>query len=210
MSASARRPGRKNATALLIAYDGVVWRHDDVATGLIEQRSGLPAGSIQAIAFAPVRSVPAMLGQVSRAAWCESIAAGLAERVGGLEPAEKIVEEWYAARGAVVPEVLDFIADVRAAGVPVGICVSGLDDRPDDLPAHADVVVDASEIDGFVPHPEFFRNACTVLSTLPTQCLYADVAPRNIAGARAAGLLAYRYAGVESLSYLREVFQPRA
>jgi putative hydrolase of the HAD superfamily len=144
-----------------------------------------------------------MLGLVSRAAWLESVAAALADGVGGLLTAEKIVDEWYDDRGALSPEMLDFIADIRSAGVPVGICAHGLDELPVDLPASVDVVVTAGELGISVPHPDFFATACRALAVLPKQCLYVDAAVRNIAGARAAGLLAFRYVDATSLFYLR-------
>jgi putative hydrolase of the HAD superfamily len=202
--------GRKSATALLVAYDGVIWRHDDAATEMIEDRSGLAPGTIRSVAFAPVRAVPAMLGQNSRAAWYESIAAGLADRTGGLETAEKIVEEWSAVRGGIVPELLDFVSAVRERGVPVGVCASGVDELPADLPSRVDAVVHAADLGLAAPHRDYFAAGCIALAVLPKRCLYVDFSPRNIAGARAAGLLAYRYAGLESLSYLRHVFATTA
>jgi putative hydrolase of the HAD superfamily len=198
------RPPRKSAKALLVAYAGVLWRPDDVAIGRIEARSGLPPGAIQAAAYAPIRSVPAMLGQISRSAWREAIAVALVEHVGDLETAEKIVEEWYEVRGAIVPEMVAFLDELRAAGVPIGICVTGIDEVPDELPA--DMVIDAAEVGISIPHPEFFAIACRALAVLPKQCLYTDVSARNIAGARAAGLLAYRSVGGQSRSYLRGIF----
>jgi putative hydrolase of the HAD superfamily len=188
---------------LLLSFGGVLWQPVDAATRRIEERSGLVPGTIEAVAFAPVRAVAPMLGRASRAAWREAVAAELADDVGGLESAEKIVEEWYGVRGRIVLEVVNFIDEVRAAGVPVGVCANGIDEVPDDLAARVDAVVNAVDVGISVPHPEFFATACAALATEPKQCLYADVAPRNIAGARAAGLLGYRFGGVESLSYLR-------
>jgi putative hydrolase of the HAD superfamily len=198
-----------SATALLIAFDGVLWRHDADATSQIESSAGLTSGTIRTVAFAPERAVPAMLGQVSRAAWLESVAAALADHVGGLSSAEKIVEKWSGVRGAIVPEVLDFIDDLRTAGVPVGVCATGIDELPADLSARVDLVVTAGELGISVPHPDFFATACRALAVLPKQCLYVDAAPRHIAGARAAGLLAFRYGDVTSVSYLREALSPR-
>jgi putative hydrolase of the HAD superfamily len=201
---------RKSADAVLIAYDGVIWRPDAAAVAEVERRAGLEPGTIQSVAQVPERLVRGMLGEISRAAWCESIAAGLVGHAGGLEAAEKIVEEWYGVRGALVPELLDLLATVRERGVPVGVCTSGIDDVPADLADRVDAVVDAVGIGSAVPHPEFFLAGCRALGVPPKQCLYVDSSARNIAGARAAGLLGYRFTGVDSLPYLHEVFAKSA
>jgi putative hydrolase of the HAD superfamily len=198
--------GRKSAVAMLIAFDGVIWQPDLVAITEIERRSAIEPGTIQTVAQTPERLVPGMLGTISHAAWCESIAAGLAGHAGGLEAAEKIIEEWYAVRGSIAPELLDFLTAVRDQGVPVGVCTSGVDDVPADLADRVDAVVDAVAIGSAVPHPAYFEAGCRALAVLPSQCLYVDSSARNVAGARAAGLLGYRFTGVDSLPYLREVF----
>jgi putative hydrolase of the HAD superfamily len=200
------RVGRKEASALLVSFDGVLWQHDEVATTIIEKRARLTPGTVRATAWAPERVVPAMLGQASRAAWLESTAADLAGQVGSLTEAERIVEDWFICRGDVITDVVTFLADVHAAGVPVAVCATGVDEVPDEVATSVDVVVNAMDVGVAVPHPEFFTTACAAVATAPKDCLYVATAPRLIAGARAAGLLAYRYVGLPSLAYLREVF----
>jgi putative hydrolase of the HAD superfamily len=202
---------RKTPSALLIDLDGVLRDYRRAEPGPLEAAAGLEPGEILEIGLAPERMTPAVLGLTSRAAWRESIAAALAERVGDLAQAERIVEEWDGYRGEVVPDVLSFVADVRAAGIPVALCTNATDDIRTDLALFEiadafDAVVSSAELGRAKPHPEFYAAACGAVKKPAGECLFVDDQPRNVAGARAAGLLAFRFTGVSDLGYLRGAF----
>jgi putative hydrolase of the HAD superfamily len=205
-------PGRRaKPTALLIDLDGVLREYRRERPGPLEAAAGFAPGEILEVALAPERLTPAMLGQISRAGWRESIAAALVERVGDLEGAERVVEEWDAYRGEIVPEVLAFLADVRAAGIPIALCTNATDDVRADLERFGlgdafDAVLSSAELGLAKPHPEFYAQACAAVDTPPRDCLFVDDQIRNVAGARAAGLLAYRFSGLDDLAYLRRAF----
>jgi len=174
----------------------------------VEARYGLPAGTILETALAWPRLLPAVTGQVSRSEWLEGVATVLAPRVGGAERAHDLVVEWDAYRGQIVPEVLAFIKEVRAAGVRVGLATNATDDLDEHLAALGvgdifDVVVNSAVIGVHKPAPEFFREACLAVSAPPERCLFIDNDDRNVRAARAAGLSAYRYSKAEDLSYVR-------
>jgi len=203
---------RRRPTALLIDFDGVLRRHDERVLSELEAANGLDDGEIVAVASAPELLIPAILGRVSRAGWRTDIAAALADRVGGLDNAEKIVGEWDSYRGEIVPEVLDTIEMVRAAGIPVALCTNATDDLREDLERFDlsdafDAVVSSAEIGAVKPMREFYLAACEAVKTPPGQCLFVDDTARNVAGARAAGLLSYRYTGPAGLQYVRAAFE---
>jgi putative hydrolase of the HAD superfamily len=202
---------RRRPTALLVDFDGVLRSYDKRVPGPLETANGLDEGEILAVASDPALLIPAILGRVSRAGWLTDIAVALADRVGGLDPAEKLVADWDTYRGEIVPEVLETIELLRASGVPVALCTNATDDLREDLDRFRladafDAVVSSAEIGYVKPMPEFYRTACDVVDTAPGFCLLVDDTVRNIAGARAAGLLGYRYTGVDDLAYVRAAF----
>jgi putative hydrolase of the HAD superfamily len=202
---------RHRPTALLIDFDGVVRTYDQRVPGALEIANGLDEGEILAVASDPALVIPAVLGRVSRAGWLTDIAAALADRVGGLDTAEKLVAEWDTYRGEIVPEVRETIAVLRASGVPVALCTNATDDLREDLARFDltdafDAVVSSAEIGLVKPMADFYQSACDAVGTAPGLCLLLDDTVRNIAGARAAGLLAYRYTGVDDLRYVRAAF----
>ena len=202
---------RRRPTALLVDFDGVLRSYEKRVPGPLETANGLNEGEILAIASDPALLIPAILGRVSRAGWLTDIAVALADRVGGLDPAEKLVADWDTYRGEIGPEVLETIELLRASGVPVALCTNATDDLREDLERFGladafDAVVSSAEIGYVKPMPEFYRAACDAVDTAPGLCLLVDDTVRNVAGARAAGLLGYRYTGVGDLAYVRAAF----
>lgn len=202
---------RQRPTALLVDFDGVLRSYDKRVPGPLETANGLDEGEILAVASDPALLIPAILGRVSRAGWLTDIAVALAGRVGGLETAEKLVAEWDTYRGEIVPEVLDTIEFLRASGTPVALCTNATDDLREDLVRFGlaeafDAVVSSAEIGYVKPMPEFYRAACDAVDTAPAYCLLVDDTVRNIDGARAAGLLGYRFTSVDDLAYVRAAF----
>lgn len=202
---------RRRPTALLVDFDGVLRSYDQRVPGPLETANGLDEGEILAVASDRALLIPAILGRVSRAGWLTDIAVALADRVGGLETAEKLVADWDTYRGEIVPEVLDTIEFLRASGVSVALCTNATDDLREDLARFGlaeafDAVVSSAEIGYVKPMPEFYRAACEAVDTAPGFCLLVDDTARNIAGARAAGLLGYRFTSVDDLAYVRAAF----
>lgn len=199
---------RRKPTALLLDLDGVLRQYRAGARDGLEQSAGLAEGEIFAIASAPELILPAMLGQVSRAGWRARIAAALADRVGGPAAAEELVEAWDRYRGEIDPAVRELVAELRAAGVPVVLCTNATDDVRTDLATFGladafDAVISSAEIGAVKPMREFYQAACAAAGRTAAECLVVDDIERNIAGARAAGLLGYRYSGPADLAYIR-------
>lgn len=189
-------------TALLIDFDGVLRHHDPAVTAAIETRHGLEPGAILAAGLEWDRQRPAIVGEITREEWLDSIAEAL--HIDG-----SVVLEWDAYKGEIVPEVLQFVRDVRKAGIKVGLATNAMDDLPDVLALHRlttrfDVVASSSEIGVHKPAPGYFRAACALVEAHPRQCLFIDDDDRNIRAARAAGLSAYRYTPGDDLGYARK------
>ncbi|MEU5904990.1 HAD-IA family hydrolase [Micromonospora sp. NPDC047467] len=199
---------RERATALLLDLDGVLRRWDPAVAAGVEREYGLADGVLSEIAMQWGRLQPVLTGQVSHADWMSSVADALTEPAGGPEQARAAVEQWQRYRGEVDTEVLDFVREVRAAGIRVGLATNATDLLDADLAAldladEVDVVVNSSTVGVHKPAPEYFQAACVAVETPPAKVLFVDDEDWAIRGARAAGLSAHRWGGHADLRYLR-------
>ncbi|MET7878585.1 HAD-IA family hydrolase [Micromonospora profundi] len=199
---------RERATALLLDLDGVLRRWDPAVAAGVEREYGLADGVLSEIAMQWGRLQPVLTGQVSHADWMSSVADALTEPAGGPDRARAAVEQWQRYRGEVDTEVLDFVREVRAAGIRVGLATNATDLLDADLAAldladEVDVVVNSSTLGVHKPAPEYFQAACVAVRTPPARVLFVDDEDWAIRGARAAGLSAHRWGGHADLRYLR-------
>ncbi|GAA2184227.1 HAD family hydrolase [Micromonospora lupini] len=199
---------RERATALLLDLDGVLRRFDPAVAAGVEREYGLADGVLSEIAMQWGRLQPVLTGQVSHADWMSSVADALAEPAGGPDRARAAVQQWQRYRGEVDTEVLDFVREVRAAGVRVGLATNATDLLDADLTTlglvgELDVVVNSSTLGVHKPAPEYFQAACQALATPPARVLFVDDEDWAVRGARSAGLSAHRWGGHADLRYLR-------
>jgi putative hydrolase of the HAD superfamily len=195
-------------TALLIDFDGVLRTFDPSTNAKIEQRYGLEPGTVLATALEWDRLLPAISGRQTRAEWLATVAADLADQVGGPERAAELMAEWEVYPGFIDPSVLAFVRDVRAAGLPVCLATNSTIEFRDVLATFGltdefDAVAISAELGVHKPAKEYFQAACALIETPPARCLLVDDTDRMIRGARAAGLTAYRYTPGDDLSYPR-------
>ncbi|MFI6268681.1 HAD family hydrolase [Micromonospora zamorensis] len=199
---------RERATALLLDLDGVLRRFDPAVAAGVEREYGLADGVLTEIAMQWGRLQPVLTGQLNHADWVSSVADALAEPAGGPDRARAAVEQWQRYRGEVDTEVLDFVREVRAAGITVGLATNATDLLDADLAAlgltdELDVVVNSSTLGVHKPAPEYFQAACRALATPPARVLFVDDEDWAVRGARSAGLSAHRWGGHADLRYLR-------
>lgn len=199
---------RERATALLLDLDGVLRRFDPAVAAGVEREYGLADGVLTEIAMQWGRLQPVLTGQLTHADWVNSVADALAEPAGGPDRARAAVEQWQRYRGEVDTEVLDFVREVRAAGIRVGLATNATDLLDADLTAlgladELDVLVNSSTLGVHKPAPEYFQAACEAMATPPARVLFVDDEDWAVRGARSAGLSAHRWGGHADLRYLR-------
>jgi putative hydrolase of the HAD superfamily len=93
----------------------------------------------------------------------------------------------------VRPQMLDFIADLRAVDIRTAICTNNVralsrwrsDTNADEL---VDVVVDSSEVGMRKPEARMFHYVADQLGCAPSACLFLDDMQANVDGARAIGM----------------------
>lgn len=192
---------RERAQALLLDFDGVLRHYDPAVDHAVEDRFGLDRGTILKTAMEPDRYQRLVSGGWTRSEWHSDIAAYL-------EIPLDAMAELTAYRGYVDHEVLAFVRDVRAAGVPVALCTNAPRDLDDDLAQlglveEFDAVVNSAVVGAAKPTPDYFKAACLAVRTVPRLCLFVDDSHRNVEGARRVGIAAYRWNGVVDLPYLK-------
>jgi len=199
---------RRRAKALLVDLDGVLRRWDPVVIAATEKKYGLAPGELLDTAFEWPRLRAAVTGAVRHEDWMAEIAEVLAPKVGGIDVARAAVSEWQAYRGEVDHDVLALVREVRAAGLPVGLATNATDRLDGDLATlgltgEVDTVVNSSVLGIHKPAPEFFTAAVEAVGVPAGLVLFVDDDDRAVRGARASGLLAYRWTGPEGLPYVR-------
>ena len=199
---------RQPARALLIDLDGVLRRWDPKAGQDVEAKYGLDPGTLLKTAMTWDIYRPAVAGEIDDADWMRLIAMRLPLPE---VDAAAAVAEWQRHRGRADQEVLGFVREVRAAGLPVGLATNATDLLRGDLEAlgltdEFDVVLSSWELKIHKPAPEFFTAACAALGQDPQWVLFVDDDDRAVLGARAAKLLAYRWTERREFSYLRSAF----
>lgn len=145
--------------------------------------------------------------------WCEMQAGAISERDYWLhrvrETGARLGEVWESfpdllrrVRGrdpmAVIrPEALDAVAAARAAGARLAILSNELDlfygpEFRAGLPflADFDLVLDATHTGILKPDPRAYAMAAAGLGLAPADCVFVDDQPRNVEGARRAGMTA--------------------
>jgi putative hydrolase of the HAD superfamily len=186
--------------ALLCDIDGVVRHWPDMAD--IEIAHGLPAGLLAATAFADKRLIPAITGVATDAQWRADVATALA-RDYGRTLARAAVERWSALLPRVDEEVADLLRRTRRS-MPVALVSNAtsrleLDLRRQGIDDIADFVVNTSALGFAKPDPRVFHAAAQAVGAAVTECLFIDDTAGHVAAARALGMPAVRFRGIEDL-----------
>ncbi len=202
------RPGRlagrrRQPRALLIDLDGVLRLFDPEVDRAIEAKYDLTEGSLWTTASRVAHLHLAVTGRITHAEWMAEVARSLG--------APDAVREWQGYHGDIDPVVRGIVAQVRAAGFPVGLATNATDRLEHDLADFGlseafDAIVNGSVVGYAKPHPEFYAAAIKALDVPAAEILFVDDSPRFVAGARSAGLSAVRYSGHEDLRYVRTAF----
>ncbi|WP_231873120.1 MULTISPECIES: HAD-IA family hydrolase [Kitasatospora] len=192
--------------ALLCDLDNVLrfYAYDEVARQ--ERAAGLAPGSTAAIAFAPERDLPLLLGRIGREEWTAAIAAELAVRVPAGRAAG-LARAFAYAPSRVDREVEGLLRRVRGRGVPLVLVTNAtpwLDEDLDRLGLAdlADHVVNSSRIGLAKPDPAVYALAVGLAGVPAGRCAFVDDSGANVEAARAAGLTAVHYRGAAGLRRL--------
>ncbi|MFE2917691.1 HAD-IA family hydrolase [Kitasatospora indigofera] len=177
--------------AVLCDLDDVIRLFDATEVTRLERAAGLPVGSTAASAFGPGRGGPLVLGQLSKDAWAESTASGLADRVPAAR-ARELAAAFARAPFRTDPEVVELLRAARAR-CPVWIVTNGtpwLDDHLAtlDLDGLADGIVNSARLGVAKPDPGILLHAAGRAGATPERCLFVDDRAANVEAAAALGM----------------------
>ncbi len=194
---------QSDADALVLDYGGVICLTAFERIPVIERALGLAAGAIPW--RGPFRPEEDPL-------WCDMLADRISEReywrLRAVETGRLVGEEWTETRmlmrhsqgepeSTTRPEALAAVRAVRAAKRPVGVLSNELDlfNGPDfrqqlTVLRLMDAIVDATYTGILKPDPRAYQAAADALGTPLHRCLMVDDQPRNVEGARQAGMQA--------------------
>ena len=190
--------------AVLFDLDGVLRVFEPGATAGIEARYGLAAGALEAVAYAPDRYGPALLGRVNDDEWRASVVAGLLPLGVDVGAAIEAVADWSATVGRVDADVAAAVAGLRGRGVRVGLVVNSttrleLDLVVLGLAEAVDAVVNSARTGVAKPDAEIYEIAAGILTARPQRCVYVGAVHQYVAGAERVGMKGHLFDGIAGL-----------
>jgi putative hydrolase of the HAD superfamily len=199
--AQAAAPER-TVDAVVIDLDGVIRHWDNEVLPVAEQELGLPTGTILAAAFDPERLGRAMRGTITSDEWYAEIGAAVAAE----HPVEaRAASKAFAEIGWRIDESVLELVDQARKRVPVVLLSNASTRLTQDLKLSGildrfDAVVGSADLGASKPDPAAFAAAVERTGVPAARCLMVDDLPENIEGARAAGMQAVLFEGVDELT----------
>lgn len=190
--------------ALIIDLDGVIRHWDQSCYPAAEERLGLPPGAFVEVALDPDRLRRATDGRITFEDWCREIGEELAARH-GCDP-EAAATAWAETTWTIDLDVMDVVDAVREV-VPV-VLLSNASTRlihdleRSDILSSFDAVVGSADIRAAKPSPKAYLAAADAAGVAPERCLFVDDTMENVVGARAVGMQAERFTGLDDLRSL--------
>ena len=186
---------------ILVDFDGVL-RHWPATDRGIEERRGLPLGSIRAAAFSPERLGDAIRGRITDAAWRRGVAEALERSHPGAD-AVGAIEAWSRSPGDIDAEVLALLRRYEPSGgiVLFTNATSRLDDDLEALGIRDAfrAVVNSSEVGSAKPELEMFQTGIRACGGDPDRILYIDDTFENVEFGCAMGITSHRHRPDRSL-----------
>ncbi len=197
--------------------DGVIrhWVPEYLAEA--EERLGLDAGSIAAVAFSQPLFRDAMVGTHTVEEWAqhigEAVAGATADR--GVDAAA-VADVWLASSWSLDDDLVGLVAAVRAAGTRTAVFSNASTKLEADLVEMElgdafDVVANSSRLGAVKPDAEAFEQVTAMVDAEPARILFVDDRSENVAAAVASGWHAVQMRGARRLSaVLRRLGVPGA
>lgn len=186
---------------LIIDLDGVI-RHWDPAYGpQADARLAIPEGTLNQVALEHDRLARAVDGRLTFEAWCEEIGAVIAAEHGA--DAAAAADAWATSTWQIDLDVLDLVAAVRQV-VPVALLSNASSHLLIDLElcgiADAfDAVVSSADIGVGKPEAAAFQTAADRIGVGLDRVLFVDDTASHVEAARALGMAAELFTGVDEL-----------
>ncbi len=192
--------GEPGVGAVVFDLDGVIRHWNDDELDLVEAAVGLPPRTILDVAFGAELGPACTTGALSSREWMDEIRRRVVAEFGpGVIPA---LDAWETNVGRVDTEMVRVLRRTRRAATVALLSNGSTRLRRDlhvlDLLDEFDVVFNTAEIGIAKPDPAVFSLVCDRLDSPPARTLFIDDLAENVAGARAAGLVAHQHTDLPS------------
>ena len=182
--------------AVVFDLDGVIRHWDREVTDIIEERHGLARGSIVATGFGAELGPLVVTGAIDFDEWTVR----LGDRLG----APAAVTEWTDGRGRVDPEALALVADIRSAGVAVGLLSNATTRLEEDLAVLGidgcfDHIFNTARLGVCKPAPAVYRRVLDALGLEADRVAFTDDTPGWAEAASRIGMHGLPFDGVDRL-----------
>jgi putative hydrolase of the HAD superfamily len=192
--------------AVVFDFDGVLRHWDHVETFAIEERFGLPRGSIHTYAFDAGLNQSVITGQISDDEWRDTVANRLAQHHG--DDMRDAALEWRARIGVLDPTMVDLVRTIRSQ-ITVALLTNATSRLTSDLVRHGlvddfDYVFNSSEIGLSKPDQQIFDFVAATLGLRNDEWLFIDDTEENVVKASSLGIRSHLYSNqVELESWLK-------
>ena len=187
--------------ALVVDLDGVIRHWDERYLAEADERLGLPGGTLGSVALEPGRLARVTDGRLTFEGWCAELSAEIAS-AHDVDPAD-VADAWATSTWSIDLSMIELIDEVRQV-VPVALLSNASTRLRDDLEICGihdafDLVVGSAEIGAAKPDAKAFQAALDGLDVVADRVLFIDDLEANVVGARAVGMRAERFVGVDEL-----------
>lgn len=186
-------------------FDGVVRHWPAAVTASIEDRHGLPRGSLAKTAFDPSILDDAITGRLTDSEWRSQVSRRLATQT-DTATARSAVAAWSAGRGVVDQAALRVLQTARSVAA-LGLVTNATTRLDDDLARLGlsdsfDFVVNSSAVGCAKPSRCFYEHAARRCGCESEAVLFVDDRPENVEGAIGFGFQGHLYHDPENLERL--------
>lgn len=187
--------------AVIFDLDGVIRHWDSEEVRCLEQRFGIPSGSIAEAAFERALLVDAVTGRITDEEWRRKVEQALVNLHGS--GISGIVVEWSRSIGTIDPEMVLLIEELRAY-LRVGLLTNATTRLEDDLRAHGlfelfHAVCNSARLGVAKPEKRVFEIASELLGVQPNACIFVDDTKANVEAATASGMAGIHYMDMKTL-----------
>ena len=190
---------------MLTDFDGVVRHWPAAVTASIEDRHGLPRGSLAKTAFDPSVLDDAITGRLTDSEWRSEVARRLAAQTDAAT-ARSAVAAWSAGRGVVDQAAVRVLQAARSVAA-LGLVTNATTRLDDDLARLGlsdsfDFVVNSSAVGCAKPSRCFYEHAARRCGCESEAVLFVDDRPENVDAAIAFGFHGHLHRDPETLRRL--------
>lgn len=185
---------------ILIDFDGVIRHWQSGAIEKVENRLGLPNGTLFSVAFSESLLLPTITGQQSHTCWTQKVRDQLSKKFDSAI-GEELIEAWENTIGIIDR---DFINSIRSnsPNSKLVLVTNATDKLSQDiydsnLSESFDFIINSSVVMVAKPDAAFFARSIELLGCRFGDCVFIDDTLKNVQAAKELGILSLHHESVD-------------